>query len=129
MQTARLEKQGAILIGRVEQATRLADRLVGLLGRHGLPPGHAMHIVPCPAIHTFMMKFTLDLIFLARDMTVTRIVRNVQPGRMVGGGQSTHSVIEFETGWFAWNTVAVGDKLTLAPLTDNGRKAEEDHRP
>lgn len=58
------------------------SRRRGLAKLDALDPGHALHIPQTPSVHTFGMRFALDLIWLARDGTVVRIDRDVPPRRM-----------------------------------------------
>lgn len=74
-------------------------RMRGLLGRAGLPIGHAMLIAPCSAIHTLGMKFPIDVRFYDNEGHCVREVLNVQPGRFwVGGGWRATSVLESAAG-------------------------------
>lgn len=112
--TARLEKDGAVLVASVELAHGLLQRIRGLLGRRRLPAGRAMHLRPCPAIHTVGMQFSLDVVFLDGDMRVVRIVRDVAPFRMVGGGRTARSALEMQAGWFPAGALGEGDVVALA---------------
>ena len=57
----------------VEVADSGAKRSKGLLGRTGLAPGEAIWIVPCESVHTFGMKFAIDLIYLDRQLRIRKI--------------------------------------------------------
>ena len=118
MKTAVLVKNGVSLIESVELAVDLKSRIVGLLGRSSLCKQRAMYLAPCSSIHTFFMKFPLDLVFLGRDMQVKKVVRNVFPGRIVSGGWGAWSVIEMESGWFPVDGLKVGDQVILKILSD-----------
>jgi len=109
----RLEQDGRVLVDTVEVAARLPERMRGLLGRRALPPGRALLITPCSGIHTFFMRFALDVLFLDRDLAVVKAVANVRPGRCVAGGRAANAVLEMQAGWFPLDTVAAGDRLTL----------------
>jgi len=49
-----------------------AARRTGLLRHGGLPEGSAMIIAPSNAIHTFFMKFPIDVLFVAKDGRVVK---------------------------------------------------------
>jgi len=108
----RLLCHGEILIAAVEVADSFSQRSRGLLGRNGLAPGTALWLKPCGCIHTFGMRFPLDLLFLDRQGVVVRWVRAVAPGRMVFGGWRAHSVLEMEAGWLTSERIRPGDRLT-----------------
>jgi uncharacterized membrane protein (UPF0127 family) len=65
----------------IEAQTRRSRRR-GLARLDSLAPEQALHIPQCPAVHTFGMRFALDLIWLARDGTVVRVDHDVPRGRM-----------------------------------------------
>jgi uncharacterized protein len=65
----------------IEAQTR-GSRRRGLAKLDSLAPEQALHIPQCPAVHTFGMRFALDLIWLAKDGTVVRVDRNVPRARM-----------------------------------------------
>ena len=60
-------KDGARWLERVEVAAGFGERLKGLLGRDGLPVKTGMLIVPCSSIHTFFMRFPIDVFFLGAE--------------------------------------------------------------
>jgi uncharacterized membrane protein (UPF0127 family) len=65
----------------IEAATGRSRRL-GLARLDSLAPDRALHIPRCPAVHTFTMRFSLDLIWLDRDGAVVRVDHDVAPNRM-----------------------------------------------
>jgi uncharacterized membrane protein (UPF0127 family) len=67
---------------RLLEARSRSSRRRGLARLDALPPDVALHIPQTPSVHTFGMRFALDLIWLRKDGTVARIDRDVQPGRM-----------------------------------------------
>ena len=56
-------------------------RLLGLALLDTLPPEHALLIRRCRSVHTFGMRFPIDLVFLDRRGAVVRIVSEAVPGR------------------------------------------------
>jgi uncharacterized membrane protein (UPF0127 family) len=113
MKTAVLLKDGATVVETVELAVSFWDRLTGLLGRRSLAAGRALLIHPCSSIHTFFMRFPLDVVFLGSGMEVVKIARNIRPNRVVLGGPGAVSVLEMEAGWFPENLLKVGDRVSL----------------
>ena len=78
-----------------EVAESAFERMRGLIGRAGLPPGKGMLITKCNCIHTLFMRFPIDATFLDRKGTVVKVVRNIRPWRLwVWGGWRTVSVLE-----------------------------------
>lgn len=108
---------------RVELAGNGAKRSKGLLGRSGLGPGEGMWIVPCEAVHTFWMKFSLDLVYLDRGNHVAKIKRNVPPWRL-SACLTAHSVIEFAAGAIGESDLQPGDKLEFLPAAESNESSE-----
>jgi uncharacterized protein len=67
---------------RVARAERRADRMKGLAKLDSMPAAYALHILRCRSVHTFTMRFPLDLIWLGKDGRPVRIDRAVPPNRM-----------------------------------------------
>ena len=95
---------------RVEVADRGANRRKGLLGRQALSSGEGLWIVPCEAVHTFGMKFSIDLVYLDRKLRVKKTRINVPPSRL-SACLSAHSVIELASGTVTRTQTKVGDTL------------------
>lgn len=112
---AALLRDGEILIREVRFCVRLGSRLKGLLGTRSLGAGRAIFIAPCAAIHTFFMCMALDVVFVSRDLRVTKVVRNVRPFRMVGGGTDAWGVLEMEAGWFPEAALREGQRVSFRP--------------
>jgi uncharacterized membrane protein (UPF0127 family) len=69
-------------------ADRIASRLLGLacLSRRRAGPG--LLIPRCRSVHTFGMRFGLDLLFLDHRGGVIEVRRDVPPGRIVRVGDA-----------------------------------------
>ena len=100
------------LADRVEIAGSGSDRRKGLLGRESLPAGEGLWIVPCEAVHTFFMRFAIDLIYLDRKHRVVKMKENVRPWRL-SGCLRAHSVLELPVGTIRKSHTIPGDVLNL----------------
>ena len=96
----------------IEKADTSATRNKGLLDRKSLEPGTGLWIVPCEAVHTFFMKFAIDLIYIDRKKRVRKTVRNVVPWRM-SMCLPAHSVIELPVGAIEASRTEKGDQLEI----------------
>ena len=67
---------------RVAEATTRASRMRGLAGLEALGADEALGLPRCRSVHTFGMRFALDLIWLDRDGTVVRVDREVGARRL-----------------------------------------------
>jgi len=91
-----------------------------LIGSARLGEGCAVWLIPCGSVHTFGMRFRLDLVFLGRGFEVVRVRRNVGPGRIALGGLRARSVLELEAGWFPVAALGVGERVRIEPLGPTG---------
>jgi hypothetical protein len=81
----------------IAEANSLRSRVVGLARMPELPPGWGLHIPRCRSVHTFGMRFDLDLVFLGPNAEPVRVVRGVRPRRVVVCA-SARSVVELAAG-------------------------------
>lgn len=95
-----------------EVARTSAARQKGLLGCSGLPEGGGLWIVPCESVHTFFMKFPIDLVYIDRKNTVKKVRRNVPPWR-ISACIFAHSIIELPVGAIDSSQTAPGDQLAF----------------
>jgi uncharacterized membrane protein (UPF0127 family) len=114
--------QGALLLtnvrnGQVVARTLLtafdsASRRQGLLGRDNLDEGSAMIIAPCSAVHTFSMRFAIDVLFVAKDGRVLRARSRVRPGR-IAAALRAFAVVELPPGAIERSGTRKGDQLEV----------------
>ncbi len=79
---ARNASLGTVIADHVGVAATRAARAVGLLSRTGLEPGEALWIVPSRGVHTWGMRFTIDVLALDDAGTVIDCVSNLRPWRV-----------------------------------------------
>lgn len=105
-------RSGGVVASRVELATDSARRRRGLLGRDTFDHGSALVIAPCSAIHTFFMRFAIDVVFVARDGRVLKTYAAV-PARRIAFSAGAFAVIELPAGTLARSEANRGDTLRL----------------
>jgi len=105
-------RTGGVLADRLEVARSVPERMRGLLGRRALPPGRGMLIERASSVHTFFMRFPLDLVFLDRTMTVTRVVHRLGPWRFAAA-RGARRVVELPAGTLERVPVQPGDRLRI----------------
>lgn len=102
--------QNRTLSEKVLYCRSLFQRIRGLLGTFK-EEAYACWLIPCSSIHTFGMKYPIDLYFLNRRQQIVKIMRNVPPFRCSPIVWKAYSVIEFPAG--ADTESQVGDELLL----------------
>ncbi len=93
-------------------AESFLQRGIGLLGKKSIHREDALWIKNCFDVHTFFMRFAIDVVFLDEQMKVRDIRRNLKPWRMAFSPGSK-SVIEFLAGTITDNNLDVGDQLNV----------------
>jgi len=102
-----------------EIADTSAKRRTGLLKHTGLPNGAGLWIVPCESVHSFFMKFTIDVLYLDRKRRVKKIRPEMVPWR-ISGCLTAHSVLELPAGTIARTGTQAGDQLEIQELPEGG---------
>ena len=102
------------LASSAELADHGAARNKGLLGRTHLPPGAGLWIIPCESVHTFFMKFPIDLVYIDRNKRVKKVRSNVGPWRL-SSCFSAYSIIELPAGVAQCTETLPGDQLQISP--------------
>jgi len=105
-------RTGHVVADTAELAITSASRRRGLLGRDGLDPGAALIIAPCNSVHTFFMRFAIDVVYVDRAGRVRKIVRALRPWR-ISAAMFAYAVIEFGAGSLDGRDVVRGDRLYL----------------
>ena len=85
----------------------------GLLGRKELPGGEGILLRPAGSVHTFFMRFPIDVVFLDRDLTVVGVKAELRPWR-TAGRKGAKAALELAAGEAGRRGLQVGDRLALA---------------
>ena len=99
---------GAAPVSQVELRTAdsFTSRLVGLAGRRAPSPDTGLLLTGTRAVHTFGMRYALDLVWLDRAGRVIRVDRALPPRRFAACAKA-RAVIELAAGG--------ADRAGLAP--------------
>ena len=89
------------------------EKRKGLLGRAQLNPGEGLWILPCEAVHTFGMQFSIDLIYLDSKRRIKKLRSDVPPMRF-SACLSAHSVLELVAGAIRESRTELGDRLEFS---------------
>lgn len=86
-------------------------RFKGLMLTKPLAVDAALLIPRCSSVHTFFMRFALDLVYLNKQGSVVKLVKNVKPWRMSWGGAGATQTLEMTTGGIERFAIQQGDQL------------------
>jgi hypothetical protein len=101
------------LSNNVKVADSLLKRMKGLLGKSTMLTGEALWIKPCISVHTFFMKFSIDVLFLSKRTKVIAAFKNFPPNRMTRLYFSATSVLELPSGTLDATDTKVGDEIEI----------------
>lgn len=107
-----VDSNGQALSNQIKTAGGFIPRLFGLIGRKTMPGCSALLLKPCIQIHTFFMRFAIDVIFLDRGMRVKHVIEKMRPWRISKPVWGSHIVVELPGGTLE-GRVAPGDILEL----------------
>lgn len=107
--------RGTILAEAAEVADSSAKRRTGLLKHDRLEPGSGLWIAPCEAVHSFGMRFAIDLVYLDRKKKVRKVRREMIPRRL-SACLTAHSVLELPVGVVDASRTETGDQLEFEKL-------------
>ncbi len=92
-------------------ANTLFTRMKGLLGKDKLESNVVMWIHPCISIHTWFMKFNIDVVFVDKDLVVRAIFSDIGPWKMTWPVRKARSVFEMTSGTAKEFAIKIGDQL------------------
>ena len=101
-----------IIAERALLADSFFKRFKGLMFNKKMEDHDALILKPCNSIHTFFMNYSIDAIFLDKDLKVVKIKKNLKPWRMTPVYFLSNQVIELAGGGVDEN-LKKGDELEL----------------
>ena len=108
----RNQQTGTVVATHLLPAFDSKTRNVGLLGRQSLDPRTAMIIAPTNAVHTFFMRFPIDIAFVEKDGRILKIRKRLPAWRMAAAW-GAYAVVEMAAGSFEVAGTGTGDRLTV----------------
>ena len=111
----KIKKSEKIILTKVKLADSFWKRAIGLLGHKILLDGEGLLFRKSMQMHTFFMRFAIDIIFLDKDFKIIKIYHSLKPFKFTGFHFAIHNgfVLEAKAGFSLENNLAVGDFLIL----------------
>ena len=94
------------------------DRAIGLLAHRSLGRGAGLWISPSRGVHTWGMRFTIDVVALDADGTVVDLVPGMQPWRLRLPRRGTVGVLELPAGSLARTRTRLGHRVLFEEAED-----------
>ena len=106
-------RNGRLLGDRVERTRGGRQAAKGLLGREGLEPGEGLWIVGILGVHSFGMRFPIDVAYLDGDLRILHVIESMKPGRIGRLSLRAETVLELPAGTLAATETRKGDRLEI----------------
>lgn len=111
--TVRNVTRDAVLGRRIREARSFFTRGRGLMLAPGLDEGEGLLIDPCSSIHTFFMRFPIDVLYVDRSGTIVRADGVMKPWRIGPVFTGSRWVVELPPGTIDATGTQKGDKLDI----------------
>jgi uncharacterized membrane protein (UPF0127 family) len=107
--------RNAYLAGHVRLAATHWSRFRGLMATEAarFPAGEGLWIVPCHGVHTFAMRFPIDVVYLDGDKVVVHLEENLKPWRFAPVRIRAASVLELPSHTLSSTRTAIGDAIEI----------------
>ncbi|PWW27048.1 hypothetical protein DFO73_109214 [Cytobacillus oceanisediminis] len=88
-------------------------RFKGLMLTKSMPENFALHLSPCPSIHTFFMRYNIDVLYLNDRNEIVGLEENLEPGKAGKRFPEAVSVIELPAGKIKHTSTAAGQAVAF----------------
>lgn len=101
-----------ILCRDLKVADDFFSRLIGLMFKSEMIGFDGLLIKQCNSIHTFFMRYKLDLVFLDKELKVVKVIENMKPWRATLMYFKASQVLELKSGTLN-NRIIKDDQLEI----------------
>jgi uncharacterized membrane protein (UPF0127 family) len=115
-------RSGVVVVETLTAAVDSSSRRKGLLGHTSMPAGSGLVIAPSNAVHTFFMKFPIDVVFLSKTGHVLKI-RPAVPAWRMAASLLAFAVLEMPAGSIERSDLKVGDQVVLRAAAQEDSRA------
>jgi uncharacterized membrane protein (UPF0127 family) len=106
-----IQESGQQVGHRIAEAYSFLRRLRGLMLTSSLSEGSGLHIRPCRSIHSFFMRYPIDVLYLDKENYIVGIQHRLTPGKLGAVFRGTRSVVELPAGTLEGESVQLGQKV------------------
>ncbi len=112
MKALKILRNNIPIIESVPLADAMIDRMIGLMFKEEKSVATGLFIDPCKSIHTFFMKFALDVAFIDSKGKVVKVIYAMKPWRLTRTYFTASAVLEVKAGLLP-RDLARGDQLEV----------------
>lgn len=111
---AKVYLNGREIVQQVELADNFFKRFKGLMFRKSMPMDYGLLLFRCNAVHTFSMRFPIDVVYLDGDSRIVYIEKSMQPNKIGKAIKNAVNVLELNSGVAEKFNLKPGDVLEIA---------------
>jgi uncharacterized membrane protein (UPF0127 family) len=113
---------GSTVVADLRIADSYWSKLAGLQFHATMPTGRGLMLCGTSSVHTFWMRFAIDLAFIGADGNVLEFRQNVRPWRVAIGPKGTLAILETKAGWLDLEPAA---RLIAGCASENNLKRRQ----
>jgi len=106
--------RGTVLADSLDVADSFVKSMIGLMGKACLKKGHGLWIKPCQSVHTFWMRFPIDVLFLDKNGVVIHFIESMKPFRVSRHVLKARSVLELPVWSIKNSETQLGDCIEVS---------------
>lgn len=110
-QVVNVSKGNVVIAQRVAWAGSSAERRRGLLGRSGLSADEGIYLIPCEWLHTFGMRFAIDVAFISASGLILAVYHGLKPNRLSKIVLRAKGALELSEGTLRVTKTEIGDAV------------------
>ena len=108
--------RGTVIATHARFAVKGRERTRGLLGRDSMAAGEALAFPGCRQVHTFGMKFAIDVLFLDKACRTVKCVSGLAPGHLSPWVCKARTAIELPAGTLETTRTQQWDVIEIEPV-------------
>lgn len=104
-------KNDRVLARKAHIADAFLKRAIGLMGRRNLNPGDGLILAPCASIHTWFMRFPIDIFYVNSRGMICRSESSLKPWSFSLGGRDAAITVELPPNTLQRTATEPGDEI------------------
>ena len=105
------DQEGKIVVNQLQLANTFYRRLLGLILHSSLQEGEGLLIAPCRGVHTCLMRFPIDVLYLDAEGLILHAFSDISPWKMLPLYGGVQQVLELPAGTLSSIGIAAGQHL------------------
>lgn len=98
MKMSMVNQDNIQIASEVIEADTMLRKMKGLMFAEGMDGYDGLLFTRAPSIHTFFMKFPIDVLFLNKNKKIIKIIRNLKPWRLTRTYFTAYQTLELMGG-------------------------------